>query len=918
MTRIACALLALLIGALETLSAAESHPRVAPFERFYASGEVDLARGGELLLGELNCTSCHKLGNELKDVISPKQAPRLTGLSSRVKVDHLRAFLAHPHTVKPGTTMPAVFAELGEPQRAARVEALVHYLMSDATGTLIDTVVSPKAVQQGAKLFHEVGCGACHGLVTNAKWKPLATDVPLGDVAAKYTVNTLAAFLKDPLAHRPSARMPNFQLKDEESRAIASWFMRNVQGVANVQYAVYEGNFNKLPAFNELKPKTMGQAVGLDLSVVTRPNNVAVRFEGYLHIAKSGMYTFQLGSDDGSRLTIDKAVVVDHDGVHAPSKKEGRTRLLPGAHHVVVEWFNGGAGAELSVEMEGTDFPRQSIEALLTLSEKPSTVDDSKRFVLDPAKVSQGRELFASAGCASCHERKEDAKTVAATLKAKAFKELGQGGCLAVDVPASLPRYNLNDRQRQALTLAVQQRALQVALKDVKPVAPQELVQRTLVTFNCLACHERDKLGGPETTRDEVFLTTTKEFGDEGRLPPRLDGVGGKLNASYLNDILNNGSDDRPYLLAKMPRYGNSNVGHLTPILEKLDALEPLKLPEFSEPEYRVKGEGRLLTGSKGFSCIKCHNFNKQQAEGIPGIDLTLFTKRLRQEWFHKYSRDPQSFRPGTRMPSAWPKTGLSLLPKVLEGDCDQQVAAVWAYLKDGTKAATPSGVGGQPIELLAYDEAIIYRNFIDGAGPRAIGVGHPEKANLAWDANHLQLALIWHGAFIDAAKHWSGRGQGYQIPLGDHVVRFTPGVPFARLDSATTVWPKGTAKEQNYQFLGYRLGEKQRPTFMYSLGEIRAEDYIVPASSERNPGILRTLALSADKPAEGWYFRAAAGKQVEALDGGWYRLDGICRIRVESDGVKPVLRPSGDVTELLVPVVFRDGKARIVQEFQW
>ncbi|MFN3484700.1 MAG: hypothetical protein ACK44W_04365, partial [Planctomycetota bacterium] len=61
----------------------------------------------------------------------------------------------------------------------------------------------------------------------------------------------------------------------------------------------------------------------------------------------------------------------------------------------------------------------------------------------------------------------------------------------------------------------------------------------------------------------------------------------------------------------------------------------------------------------------------------------------------------------------------------------------------------------------MPQDEAIIYRNFIQGAGPRAIAVGYPEHAHLAFDANHMRLALLWRGDFIDASKHWVDRGPG-------------------------------------------------------------------------------------------------------------------------------------------------------------
>ena len=49
--------------------------------------------------------------------------------------------------------------------------------------------------------------------------------------------------------------------------------------------------------------------------------------------------------------------------------------------------------------------------------------------------------------------------------------------------------------------------------------------------------------------------------------------------------------------------------------------------------------------------------------------------------------------------------------------------------------AALPIGVGnGKLIQLIPGKEAIIYRNFLQGSGPRSIGVGYPEKAHLAFD----------------------------------------------------------------------------------------------------------------------------------------------------------------------------------------
>src|SRR5262245_28595672 len=61
--------------------AVAAHPVVPGFERFFAEEKSDAARGGQLLLSELNCTSCH-----LGDKADPaKMAPILSDVGGRIK-----------------------------------------------------------------------------------------------------------------------------------------------------------------------------------------------------------------------------------------------------------------------------------------------------------------------------------------------------------------------------------------------------------------------------------------------------------------------------------------------------------------------------------------------------------------------------------------------------------------------------------------------------------------------------------------------------------------------------------------------------------------------------------------------------------------------------------------------------------------
>jgi hypothetical protein len=298
----------------------------------------------------------------------------------------------------------------------------------------------------------------------------------------------------------------------------------------------------------------------------------------------------------------------------------------------------------------------------------------------------------------------------------------------------------------------------------------------------------------------------------------------------------------------------------------------------------------------------------------VQGIDMLLMPKRLRRDWFHAYVFDPQRIRPGTRMPSAFFE-GKSLLDDVLGGSPPAQIEAMWQYLQDGNRAQLPLGLRKNPIILVPTKGAILYRNFVAGAGPRAIAVGYPEKAHLAFDANELRLALLWQGDFIDASRHWTDRGAGFEGPLGDNVLTLHPGVPFASLAKSDDPWPGAPAKEQGYKFRGYRLTSDDRPTFLYSFGDVRVEDF-PNAVKGKAPSLRRELTLQADKPPESLTFRAAVGGKIEKAGGGWYRIDGYWKLKVE--GGEAVIRKSGGKTELLVPVRFKEGKARIVETFAW
>ena len=900
-----------------------THPRIPGFERFYAAPlpkhadedaepiKLDPITGGRILLTELNCTSCHAPAADAKVHLAPKKAPVLDEVGSRVKVGWLRAFLASPHAIKPGTTMPDLISTLPETSRAASVEALTHFLAS--TGALTEARPDAAAAKRGEEVFRKVGCLACHNGI-DEKSPDVASSVALPDLGKKYSAPSLMEFLKDPLKARPAGRMPDLALSEEELRSIGNYFVRDGVTTPNVKYSLYYGNWNALPKFSDLKAIAVGESSGFDLSVANRGNDFGIRFVSYLRIMKSGEYRFWLASDDGSKLIVDDEVVVDCDGIHPHERRNGQKTLTAGFHRVVVEYFDAGGQISLAIQIAGQGLPRQPLAGLMYLEPQvPVSTSDKPVFSVDENLVAKGRELFATIGCASCHQMTVEGQLIASKFQTKPLAEVSTNvGCLAEKVSGKAPRFRLS---------AVQRASLAAALKSRTEEKPAETIHRSLATMNCYACHERSKLGGVEEARNASFETLQKEMGDEGRLPPTLTGVGDKLRPEWLRNLLNNGANDRKnYMVTRMPKFGTANVDSFVDLFGAVD-LRPESMPkaDFSEPDYRVKAAGRHLVGGAALSCIKCHDFGTHPSTGVRAINLTTMHQRLRPDWFYRYVLDPQVYRRGTRMPAPWP-SGQATIRDTLNADVNLQIQAVMLYLADRDKASVPSGLLRELIELKPQTEPVLYRNFIEGAGTRAIGVGYPEGVNLAFDANEMRLAMIWHGAFIDASRHWTGRGAGFEPPLGDDIIPLPGRVPFLALDKPDREFPIESARDVGYRFQGYFLDAQQRPVFRYTMPGLDVEDHFIPEkSASKSASLQRTLKFAGTADTSQLWFRAAVAGSLEDVSKGRFRIDNVWTLEVEVSGQeKPIVRDSAGKKELLVPIRLQNAKAEVALNYVW
>jgi len=76
-------------------------------------------------------------------------------------------------------------------------------------------------------------------------------------------------------------------------------------------------------------------------------NTFASQHTGFLKITEAGTYTLELRSNDGSRLTLNNAVVINNDGIHGMRRRSATVDLEPGLHPIVIDFFENRGEAGL-------------------------------------------------------------------------------------------------------------------------------------------------------------------------------------------------------------------------------------------------------------------------------------------------------------------------------------------------------------------------------------------------------------------------------------------------------------------------------------------------------------------------------------------------------------------------------------------
>ena len=190
---------------------------------------------------------------------------------------------------------------------------------------------------------------------------------------------------------------------------------------------------------------------------------------------------------------------------------------------------------------------------------------------------------------------------------------------------------------------------------------------------------------------------------------------------------------------------------------------------------------------------------------------------------------------------------------------------------------------------------AAIYRNFIGGTTPRAIGIGFPNGMNLAYSADNVAVELLWSGKFMDGGRHWTDRGAGNEPPAGTGVIKVSDGQAvlldggaagsvtryFGEKEGAD--W-KFTASPVAAEFKGYDLDKLGNPTFKAAGEGFAVSDAWVAEEASGKSSLTRTIKVTGDKAVT---IVLARGVAITGPSDGLTDIGGLLQVRWQG-GVAP------------------------------
>ncbi len=406
---------------------------------------------------------------------------------------------------------------------------------------------------------------------------------------------------------------------------------------------------------------------------------------------------------------------------------------------------------------------------LSTLGKKKETKFGRAEKTTYSESTVRGQKLVKEFQCANCHKIPAIEATNKPVAKLTSAPENLEGTCLSnqADPKKQRPRY-----------LGLNRDALAAYLNSLEDAPSEKLSkfeqgQRVLERRQCLACHARGSQQGLKSQAMQIAnATTSLQHQTQLVIPPSLNAVGDKLQDTVL-DVALSGKQERVranWLKVQMPTFNHSKeeIAALKHYLIEHDRIPPeasKQHPELKLSPNELLLVGRKLVGAGGWSCIACHQIGdyvpKNTALGTRGSDLMAIGKRLRPEFYYRWTKSPIRVIPGMEMPSF-----TKPVPGVLGENPHQQLAAIFAAVNDPKfePPTNPSQVE-QLWQVAAGESPRIVRDVFalngdesEGTVARAFAIGFDNQHGVLIDLDQMAVRDWRYGDFASqrtVGKSW-------------------------------------------------------------------------------------------------------------------------------------------------------------------
>jgi len=180
------------------------------------------------LMADMNCFSCHAIDGRGGDM-----APDLTWEGSSVQRRWLVSFMKNPNTLRPALIrrMPRFNVTDAEAETIADYIMTVYHTPAFDRDALDPARFSAADVELGKQLFYsKYACQACH--IFDPQNDKGYIGPTLTQVGTRLNAAWIFHWLKDPRGLRPGTIEPNWDMSDDDARALTAFLMRQNKEVA--------------------------------------------------------------------------------------------------------------------------------------------------------------------------------------------------------------------------------------------------------------------------------------------------------------------------------------------------------------------------------------------------------------------------------------------------------------------------------------------------------------------------------------------------------------------------------------------------------------------------------------------------------------------------------------------------------------